>query len=100
LKQSSAGNKRIDHAAPVNLSSSNGVLFESILRTVDRSNGFHTAKTHSGHVLLGKVAMNAGCQRSLAKDRINERRAFPASLGTRGNRTYRRLDEAGIKFGT
>jgi hypothetical protein len=31
----------------------NGVLFESILRSADPQNGFHTAKTHSGHCKLG-----------------------------------------------
>jgi hypothetical protein len=42
-------NKRNAFAASANLSRGNGVLFESILRAADRSNGFHTAKTRSGY---------------------------------------------------
>jgi hypothetical protein len=49
LKQSPPRNKRIELATPANPSCASGILFESILRSNDSQNGFHTAKTPSRH---------------------------------------------------
>jgi hypothetical protein len=48
-KQSSARNKRIKSAVLANDSNARGIFLESILRPNDPHNGFHTAKTLTGH---------------------------------------------------
>src|SRR5260221_2796395 len=55
-KQSPARNKRIELATRANPSCASGILFESILRSNDSQNGFHTAKTLSRPLAQG--AMN------------------------------------------
>jgi hypothetical protein len=47
-KHSPARNKRIELATRANPSCASGILFESILRSNDSQNGFHTAKTRNG----------------------------------------------------
>ena len=55
--QSSARKKRIKCVALVNLSCTDSILVESILRESDQQKGFHAAKTPSRHKLRSRLAL-------------------------------------------